>query len=249
MKYLKIFENFNEEDIYAICKKYGIENYTINEDGSIDVDGNVFLFNIGLTKLPLKFNVVSEHFDCSWNNLTSLEGGPKKVGGYFDCSSNKLTSLKGCPKEINGDFSCSYNRLTSIEGCPEKINGDFSCSYNRLTSLEGCPEKINGNFYCYDNFLTSFEHCPKVIYGNFNCRNNKITSFDHLPFSIDGDLYCEDNPIYNIWELFEDYSKIDLFNDCDPIREPDTIILDRLNFFLEKIGKKPVSKIRGYKCI
>jgi hypothetical protein len=25
--------------------------------------------------------------------------------------------------------------------------------------------------------------------------------------------------------------------------------LDRLNFFLQKIGKSPVSKIKGYKCI
>ena len=50
-------------------------------------------------------------------------------------------------------------------------------------------------------------------------------------------------------KLFEDYSKIDLFNDCDPIREPDIIILDRLNFFLEKIGERSVSKVEGYKCI
>ena len=27
--------------IEEICKKFGIENYTINEDGSVDVDGNV----------------------------------------------------------------------------------------------------------------------------------------------------------------------------------------------------------------
>jgi hypothetical protein len=57
------------------------------------------------------------------------------------------------------------------------------------------------------------------------------------------------NLIYNIWELFKDYDRIDFFNDCDPIREPDIIILDRLNFFLEKIGKQPVSEVKGYKCI
>jgi hypothetical protein len=118
-----------------------------------------------------------------------------------------------------------------------------------LTSLLGCPEKINGDFYCNSNLLTSFEHCPKGIYGNFSCRDNKITSFDHLPFSIDGKFICYDNPIYNIWELFYDYDKIDFFNDCDPIREPNIIILDRLNFFLEKIGKDPVSEVKGYKCI
>ena len=30
--------------IDEICKKYGIENYTINDDGSIDVDGDVLIW-------------------------------------------------------------------------------------------------------------------------------------------------------------------------------------------------------------
>jgi hypothetical protein len=206
MKYLKLFESFNEEDIHSICKIYGIRNYTINSDGSIDVHDDVNLFNKKLVKLPLNFNKVNGIFNCSWNELTSLEGSPK---------------------EVDGGFYCHENKLTSFEHCPEKINGNFSCS---------------------DNSLTSFEYCPKEIYGNFYCFSNKITSFDYLPFSIDGKFICYNNPIYNIWLLFKDYSKIDFFNDCDPIREPDIIILDRLNFFLEKIGKPPVSEVEGYKC-
>ena len=43
MKYLKLFEDWNtfEEYIDSICSKYGITNYTINSDGSIDVDGEI----------------------------------------------------------------------------------------------------------------------------------------------------------------------------------------------------------------
>ena len=41
MKYLILFESF--EDIDEICRKYNIINYTINSDGTIDVDGNVDL--------------------------------------------------------------------------------------------------------------------------------------------------------------------------------------------------------------
>ncbi len=32
----------NIQKIHNICKKYDIENYSINSDGSIDVDGDVF---------------------------------------------------------------------------------------------------------------------------------------------------------------------------------------------------------------
>jgi len=163
MIHLKLFENF--KDIYSICKKYNITNYTINSDGSIDVDGDVNLENMKLSKLPLKFINVSGDFYCGDNQLTSLEGAPQSVGGYFYCSDNQLTSLEGAPQSVGGDF------------------------------------------------------------------------------------YCGDNPVYKVWMLFIDFSKIELLNDYDPVREVDgepAIILDRLNDFLVEIGKDPVEKVDGY---
>ena len=88
MKYLKLFESL--DNIHEICKKYNITNYTINSDGSIDVDGSVNLYGRNLTKLPIKFRNVSGYFDCSYNKLTSLEGSPTHVGDYFSCSINKF---------------------------------------------------------------------------------------------------------------------------------------------------------------
>jgi len=76
MKYLRLF-NESKEDIHSICKKYNITNYTINDDNSINVDGDVNLYNKGLTKLPLKFRNVDGFFDCSHNKITSLEGSPE----------------------------------------------------------------------------------------------------------------------------------------------------------------------------
>ena len=92
MKYLKLYESF--ENIDDICKKYRITNYSINADGSIDVDGDVNI-SIELTKLPLKFRNVTGDFYYYSNQLTSLKGAPESVGGYFNCSANQLTSLDG----------------------------------------------------------------------------------------------------------------------------------------------------------
>ena len=141
MKYLKLYETY--KDIHSICRKYGITNYTINSDGSIDVDDNVNLRLKNLDKLPLKFNKVFGFFDCRGNNIKSFEGFPKHIGG---------------------------------------------------------------------------------------------------------NLYFLGNPIYEIWILFEDLSKIEFFNDCDIIQDG-IVILDRLNFFLEEIEKPTVKKVEGYKCI
>jgi len=114
MKYIKLFENYkSDEEIHLICKKYGIDNYTIN-NGVVDVNGDVHLDDKGLTKIPLNFGAVSGDFWCSNNKLKSLEGCPSHVGGNFWCSYNKLTSLEGCPSQVGGDFWCSNNPVHNI---------------------------------------------------------------------------------------------------------------------------------------
>ena len=204
MKYLKLFEPLKSTN--RICKKYSIFYYTINSDGSIDVNGNVNLSYEYLTKLPIKFKNISYSFKCSNNNLTSLENSPKNVRGSFLCNNNNLTDLEGGPTHVGGNFYCGSNKLTSLEYGPSHVSGSFYCQYNNITSLEGFQTHIGVFFDC--------------VY----------------------------NPVYVIWILFKDKSKIELFNDYDIIRGTD-IVLDRLNDFLITIGKKPVKSVRGYNNI
>jgi hypothetical protein len=146
---LLLFESF--KNIESICKEYKIKKYTINPDGSIDVNGDVNLSNKGLTKLPLKFGKVTGYFDCAYNKLTTLDGCPIYVGGNFSCNYNKLITTEGCPIYVGGDFSCRHNQLISLEGCPKEIGGGFDCNENELISLEGCPIEVVDDFTCFDN--------------------------------------------------------------------------------------------------
>ena len=140
--------------IDEICKKYNIINYTINDDGSIDVNGNVNLWDKRLTELPLTFNKVTGYFDCSWNRLTSLKGGPRWVGGYFTCNRNKLTSLEFSPEYVGGTFYCGVNKnLTSLIGSPKIVGGEFNCNSCDIKDPKGCPEKIGHLFCCSGNIL------------------------------------------------------------------------------------------------
>ena len=142
---IKDYQLFLESaDSIAICKRYCIENYTINEDGSIDVDGDVRIYGKRLTKLPLKFGKVTGYFDCSHNQLTTLEGGPKEVGGVFACSYNQLTSLEGSPKSVGGYFSCSNNQLTNLIDGPEVVLGAYYALNNQINSFEGFPDDFEG---------------------------------------------------------------------------------------------------------
>jgi hypothetical protein len=156
-----LFESFN--NIASICKKYGIKNYTINPDGTVDVNGHVYLISEGLTKSPLKFGKVTGNFVCTYNKLITLEGAPREVGGDFNCSYNQLTSLEGSPREVTGDFNCHNNPIYSVYKLfPDRKSYMDSLDYNYLRGTdivksrfkEACeeanikiPNKINGYNY------------------------------------------------------------------------------------------------------
>lgn len=137
MKYIKIYENFSQTlEINTFCNKFGIKNYTINPDFSIDVDGDVdispYLDNVKLFKIPIKFNKVTGFFSCTENALTSLENCPNWVGLSFNCSHNKLTSLEHCPKYVETYFYCTYNQINTLEYLPEYVGEEFNCSDNKI---------------------------------------------------------------------------------------------------------------------
>ncbi len=146
--------------------------FDVDENGLVNVDGDVGISSKKLTEFPVKFGVVKGDFDCSSNNLTSLVGAPKEVKGTFYCYYNNLTSLEGAPKEVKGDFYCYNNNLTSLVGAPKEVRY-FDCSYNNLTSLVGAPQEVKGGFSCYNNNLTSLVGAPKKVNGGFNCFNQR----------------------------------------------------------------------------
>jgi len=130
--------------------------YVIDEDGFVNVIGDVSTFNFYKYQPEIKFGTISGYFDCSYNNLTTLEGIPKTVGGSFCCSGNKLTTLEGCPHTVLDGFYCAFNGLTTLEGSPKPVGGNFYCNDNKLTTLEGGPKTVDGYFNCsYNNFKKS----------------------------------------------------------------------------------------------
>ncbi|UCH95577.1 MAG: hypothetical protein JSV88_01685 [Candidatus Aminicenantes bacterium] len=163
----------NKEDIEAKLNELEVENYSILDNGTVDVKGTVDISFKKLKKIPVRFGKVSGDFNCSNNNLDSLEGAPQSVGVSFFCHKNHLTSLSGAPQYVGKAFICSDNMLTSLEGAPQSINGSFDCSNNKLISLTGAPHSVRGSFDCSDNELATLKGLPKyasVLY----CSGNQI---------------------------------------------------------------------------
>ena len=118
-----------QNEIIDWLDSMGVENYTINNDLTVDVNGEVILSNKNLLEITVQFGVVMGNFSVSNNKkLKSLVGAPKKCE-YFYCN--------GCTS------------LTSLNGVPEKCKRFYCHVCTSLKSLIGAPEKCQ-SFYCYN---------------------------------------------------------------------------------------------------
>lgn len=164
---IKLFEQYNDyNQVKDWLDEMEVLNYTINDDLTVDVDGDVDMGYKRLTEIPVQFGVVKGDFDINNNKLTSLKGCPNRVENSFFCNRNELTSLEGGPMYVDNYYKCSANKLTTLKGSPEYVGGDFACGSNRLTSTQYAPKHIGRHFQSYDNNypdeLTSFRD-PKIL--------------------------------------------------------------------------------------
>ena len=118
---------------------------------------------------------------------------------------------------VNGRFNCSNCNLKSLEGSP-KYADSFDCSNNKLRSLVGGPTHVR----TYDFSL------------------NNVRSLEGMAISTGyRGISCTGNPIYELWSMFQDASKIELFNDYDIVRDEDkdksSVVYDRLLDFMSII--------------
>ena len=132
MSWKRVKKQTNIEDIKSWCDKMVIDDYTINSQGEIDVDGDVDLNGIDIKELPYKFGKVNGFFSVyECNNLTSLKNCPNYVGGWFSCSfCPQLDSLEGCPKKVRSNFYCGRcKRKFTIKEVKSLCNVKM-CIYN-----------------------------------------------------------------------------------------------------------------------
>lgn len=143
------------QEIREWCIKYNISNFTIQDDGTVNVNSPVFIIDNKITKIPIKFGTIEFGFYCEIPNLTTLENCPYHVGGFFEVKRSKLRSLKGGPVYVGGNFDVENNCLESLVFFPEHIGGSIyvynnpvredECYYNTLLKIVESVEYPNYN--------------------------------------------------------------------------------------------------------
>ena len=195
IKNINIIRNIG---ISNICNRYGIKNFTINDDGSIDVEGNVHLeYKLNEGKFLIKFNRVNGAFHCYGNKLTTLENSPNYILKNFVCNRNKLTTLLGGPSHVNGDYFCHENYLKDMYGFPEDFrnyldigianpvyeilllstlypNLDLDILIKFIQWLNIYTVIRNGNTIVQDRLEEALSVVGKTLPENTNFRNYKL---------------------------------------------------------------------------
>lgn len=169
---------FNKDDIIKFLNDNNIKDYAINEDLIVDVNGDVNLrcneLLTDLRRIPMKFGSVSGEFDCSNNNLTTLENCPHTVK-KFDCSENSLTDLKHCPLNITLDFYANNNKLSTLIDFPKSIKNlstlDFS--RNNIYDIDNINHLEVSYLRLHYNNLNYIQKFPNVTY-ELRIEKNKL---------------------------------------------------------------------------
>jgi len=134
---IKTYESYNLDDLdlgrfsKIIDKKRYLKQ---NTDGTYDYGYDLDFSYMGLkslTEIPIKFRKVYGIFDCSHNQLLSLEGAPSKVNKDFWCSDNQLISLQYAPSKVGGQFKCWRNNLLS-DSCSSSLIKVKSVLFNSV---------------------------------------------------------------------------------------------------------------------
>lgn len=141
---------------------YSITSFIINDDLTVDVSGDVWLDAKNFYRIPFNFNKVHGNFRCSHNDLRTLAGIPKWIGGGLALNNNKLEELDYFPEYVNGPINLNNNELTHLD---INIEGDYVIGFSDNPITWFNPDLKVGNV-----FLRNFMNTP--ISTLFTILNN-----------------------------------------------------------------------------
>lgn len=116
--------HLTKKQIKFLDKVCGKMAWTLNSNGEIDVDGDVYMENMNLTEIPVKFGIVCGNFICTNNKLTTLKNYPHTMGvtSFFHIYGNNLTEYFKSIKESDFTWWEKLDWLWILEEYPFLIN-------------------------------------------------------------------------------------------------------------------------------
>ena len=146
-----------------------------------------------LKSLNIYNNPKLTHLSCSENQITSLAvRGATGLGLiYIDCNNNLLTNLNIRNAYELTHLNCSWNQLSSLNVSSVSDLITLDCHNNHLTKLNVSHNHTLENLYCGANQLITLDLSNNTSLVHLNCWGNQLTCLDlfHNPALESFDCY------------------------------------------------------------
>lgn len=145
-------------------KPFTHEDYTIAQDMTVQIHVDCAIKRqVPGGKLPIHITHVDGDMSLG-GHVNTLHSMPHTVTGSFLCHDCGLTSLQGGPVKVGLHYDCSDNLLMSLEGCAKGVK-DLMCSGNQLPDLSTAPrcDFVYGGINPWKNFRHTPDHLPHVM--------------------------------------------------------------------------------------
>lgn len=174
-----------------------ISNYTINDDNTVSVDGDLELIGLRYKQLPVTFKEVTGDIKITGGMLANLQGLPKEINGHLSIASADNITLIGAPRRVGG-LDIHGTILTTFTSSPiREITGDVTLTAMNLTNLMGLPAEISGSLTINSNYegrLKSLDGCPQTVGKHFKLmriEGGGLINAKSLPTHIGGSVIID----------------------------------------------------------
>ena len=163
---------------------YEIKNYTIQDDGTVDVDGNVYIHGRKLTDIMVKFGKVTGDFIIIKTELSNMNNLPTDCP-HIVLDDNNIRTIKNIPYNC-WDLSLNDNKIDFMPNLQEYDNLQIlHLAHNKIEKISPTHPNLLV-FYIDNNKLTNLKNYPKKLdLSNAgivsSIRNNPLVSLKNLP--------------------------------------------------------------------
>ena len=210
----EIYKNYNfshkyrpDESIITITiTSENITRFCVERMGliSLDVSGNTALkelyctHNILLSSLKVDENALLTVFDCSYNNLVSLDVGGNTTLEILNCSRNQLKNLDVSGNTTLEILDCSWNQLKNVDVSENCALLTLNCAKNQLSELDVGENTKLAYLNCYKNKLTCLDVGKNIALKELKCGYNRLQSLDVSKNILLKELWCQNNKLTSL---------------------------------------------------
>lgn len=172
---------------------HDIQNFTINQDNTVDIKGDLHLIHVRTKKLPIQFGTVSGDIAVDSEMLESTWGLPKTLNGSLYWSGGKAgIDLSFLPEHIGGDAHFNWWEADFTTSSLKSVGGSFVIDHSKINTFEGFPNVVGGIVRVQadgdKNFsIKSFKGLPSVVKSGeleLQCMDRNLNVISDLPIGV-----------------------------------------------------------------